>query len=224
MGKFDWKKSEDQNLTAIHCGVCGMLAEGEDARSEYQRSYNSGIVNGVNELIFGQFPNYGEEGKFIAKVFPCIDQSKWNAEYQHEEGETNEKERRNLLTRREFPIGAPGLLTLQAQALVSSIEIPSNFFHTLDIPFIDLQNDGTARVGDFNEYESNHPTILRNQAMQSLGSIMRNSIVGAFSCELTMKGIVLALKSTAKKHTIFMTCTLIYRTSPKDGLSGTNLI
>ncbi|MDE0309032.1 MAG: hypothetical protein OXI60_04270 [Acidiferrobacterales bacterium] len=191
-GNLIGKKGEDQIPTAIRCCVCGILVEGEDAHQEYQTFFNSGIKNGLNELSFGQFPDYGGKGKFIAKVFPGIDQSIGEAEYQHTDGA-------KLLCRKSFPIGSPALLTLQAQALVSSIEIPNNLFQTLNIPFIDLQNDGTARVGDSDELDSGPTTILRDQAMQALGSVMRNSMVGAFSCELTMKGITLSLSGTAKK-------------------------
>ena len=183
----------------IKCRVCGSTLEGEDAQKEWQRMSNDTTLNLMN-MDFGRNSEYGE-GTFVQKVFPSVERITEEDLKKRISAKVGKGDKRNRLTRRDFPLGSPGLLFLQAVALMGGVEHLSNLdeVSVVKFPYTARNEDGSLSVHLPMEELQQDPKFQEQQLKRTMGATMVEGMISAFACELAMKAISLTCKDEAIK-------------------------
>ena len=193
---------EDEHLKTIgiKCRVCGEKLEGELARDEDKRMQEERSTN-LFKMSFGSLPRYAEDATFLQKILPVRERmSRTNLEARVQKSTTKTKQKARL-SRRDFPIGSPGLFVLQATMLMASVENISHpdAWSIVDFPDVRFRDDGTAVCTLPIDGISEDPQFKQRRIARRMGQTFTAAMISAFACELTMKAISLTIKDEAIK-------------------------
>ena len=193
------KAQTGMGITGLKCRVCGMTLEGSDAEEEWERMSKETSLNLMN-LDFGRNPEYGE-GVFVQKIFPSTERISQEEFKERISARAGEQGRANRLTRREFSEGSPGLLFVQAVALMAGLERLADLdeVSVMKFPDSDLNEDGSLSVHLSTEGLTDDPKFHEHELRRTTGTTMVEGMISAFACELAMKAISLTCKDEAIK-------------------------
>lgn len=185
--------------TGIKCRVCGTVLEGEKAAEEQSRILRELTNNSMN-LYFGLEPRY-LEGLFVLKIFPHLPRiSEEDFCERLDNSEVKFKARERMLTREDFPIGSAGMLFQQAKLLMNGVSRMSGPEESVvNFSRVRFEDDGTAVFNIPLEGMKDDPRHFENKLLGNMGSIMVQSLISAFACELAMKAISITCKDEAHK-------------------------
>ena len=188
-------------VTGIRCIICGELLEGSAAATESRRTSGESIINALN-MMAGHQPKYGD-GPFAQKVFPKIDRL---SEQELRDRVALSKSQyssspRGMVTRHEFPAGAPGWFFLQARALIDGVSGSTDHDRDsiADFPHFQVNTDGSVTVRIDAHALSQNPRHQEQELLTRAGLLLGNGMIAAFACELALKAISLTCTGEARK-------------------------
>lgn len=186
-------------ITGLKCRVCARTLEGSDAEEEWERMSKETSLNLMN-LDLGRNPDYGE-GVFVQKIFPSMERISQEEFKERISARAGEAGKANRLTRREFSEGTPGLLFVQAVALMGGLERLADLdeVSVMKFPDSDMNEDGSLSVHLSREGLNDDPKFYEHDLRRTTGATMVEGMISAFACELAIKAISLTYKDEAIK-------------------------
>ena len=141
------------------------------------------------------------EGLFVLKIFPHLPRiSEEDFCERLDNSEVKFKARERMLTREDFPIGSAGMLFQQAKLLMNGVSRMSGPEESVvNFSRVRFEDDGTAVFNIPLEGMKDDPRHFENKLLGNMGSIMVQSLISAFACELAMKAISITCKDEAHK-------------------------
>ena len=186
-------------VTGIRCRVCGLLLGGAPAGEEYARMLNELSFNLMN--LHSGFNLEYSEAQFLFKLFPPVDRARKqevSARVAASMSRPRRDRRGRLLTRREFPLGYPGMLFLQADLLVQGLSpLMGPPGPVVDFSPVSFNDDRSMNVHLSLEDVVDDPYHEETGLRTHMGSTMVKSLISAFACELAMKAISLTSRDEA---------------------------
>ena len=163
-------------LPASSVVVCNKKLVGEDAANAYHRVLEE-ANNNVWKMSLG-FPPTREVSPFVGKLFPHLPRQTEDDIRERIASTVEQKDSREWLTRKDFPLGTAAYLYLQARLFVAA---GSDMYASTDEAVVRLRK---AKTRD----DPRHPEHDLNRR---LGSTMARGMVSSFACELVMKAVSL---------------------------------
>ena len=200
-GSLFGKRHASGEFTEIRCRVCGIMVEGEAATKEHRRIYEEGQDNALR-IRCGDDPEYGE-GPFLQKAI-ILEETLSEAEVRTRilQKLSENRGKKQVLTRSTFPLGTAGNLYMQAKILISGVRDVYSVHGTsmaeheiVDLPDGGFKLDLTKSAGRMMQ----DPQYLEFEMMGRLGCQMSAAMLAAFACELLMKAISLTCKDEASR-------------------------
>lgn len=198
-GRLIGRTDDNSAWTGIKCRVCGQVLEGLDAKKEEQRILTESTSN-MLKVTYGKPSEYAE-GQFVIKVIPETDRvapselNKWI--------KTKSAKKSSRLTRKDFPVGSPGYLLLQATAIVAGLEsiFDANGESVMEFPEARLNDDGSWTMRMDVQGLIDDPQHPGYGLKVRVGTTAITFMMAAFACELLMKAICLTcVGEAAKSH------------------------
>ncbi len=178
-------KGENGVVSSIECRVCKKELAGEDADNAYRWVLEEAISN-VSKTSWG-FPPTREDSPFVGRLFLHLPRQTEDEVRERIASRTEEKDRRDWLTRTDFPLGHAAYLYLQARLFVAAV---SDMYASHDEAVVGFRKAKTRDDPRHDEHDLN----------RRLGSTMARGMMSAFACELAMKAISLTVNDEAQRH------------------------
>ena len=142
-----------------------------------------------------------EEGPFLWVTFPPLERESRESFEQQVKRIAQIRTPPGKVGRGQFPLGAPGLLFIQARLLTDGLTTVPGFDEgTIGVfPHSQLNSDGTLTLIYPQEQIERGPKYREERMMAMMGANMIAAMSSAFACELVMKAICLTAKNQALK-------------------------
>ena len=213
-------KNGNDQWVSIRCRLCGQALDGENAQHEIASMWREANAN-LPQARVGRRSEYREDAHFVLKLLPDMDRDPQRFRHRTE-ASAGAPRGRGWLTRREFPLGTPGFLYVQARAFLSGMESQSHEssaialsdFDIGDAQFVDVIEspaDGTVRVSGAAPVRFRKPS--HEALMARMGTAVVAGMAAAFACEVGMKAILITrLDKAERTHDLLR----LYQALPAD--------
>ena len=177
-------EAENGVVTGIKCCVCNKKLIGEDAANAYHRVLEE-ANNNVWKMSLG-FPPTREDSPFVGKLFPHLPRQTEDDIRERIASKVEQRDSREWLTRKDFPLGTAAYLYLQARLFVAAV---SDMYASTDEAVVRFRKAKTRDDPRHREHDLN----------RRLGSTMARGMMSAFACELVMKAVSLTVDDEVRK-------------------------
>ena len=193
-------EGENGVVSRLKCRVCNRSLAGEAAAEEYRRVLEEAIDNAWRASM--GFPPIRERGRFVCKLFPHLPRLPEDEVRERIGSNAAQRDRREWLTRSDFPLGEAAYLYVQARLLVAAV---SDLYASHDEAVVGFRMAATNDDLGGDERDLN----------RRLGSTMARGMMSAFACELAMKAISLTVSDEARRQHDLL---LLYRDLPESSM------
>lgn len=197
-GALDARGDSTRGCTSIRCRVCGAVVRCRAAGDEWQRMDEDRFAN-LLRMDLGSAAIYGA-GRFVYKVFLDVDRLS-AAQVASRVAARGPRDKRDWITRADFPVGSAGRLAFQARALLAGIDHSAVWEHQAFVGFTEFvtRDDGSQIVPGAPVLAADSDLDKEGRVLRWMGSIMNAATHSAFACELALKAIALTCNDEAHK-------------------------
>ena len=196
------KSNSNHKCVEIICRGCGKSLVGEDAAKEHARmsleqSDHAFRLSGQIEFAYERKP----PGPFVWKIIAPLKRETDNEFKTRIKKSAQTKAPSGYFGRGRFPLGAPGLLYLQAKILSDGLHTVPGFDESSigGFPHSEGHSDGSVSVYFSKEELEGGPPYREHRMMKMMGANMVAAMSSAFACELAIKAICLTCNGLALK-------------------------